>query len=119
MKTILIALVAGLIIMTQFSDVYAGGYYQTGNDLLDAWRVRQRTEQNPRVSTDLIEETFLVGYITGIADVVLNMPIPPTVSRGQLADIVGKYLESHPEERHEAAAVVVVRALGRVFPLWK
>jgi hypothetical protein len=44
---------------------------------------------------------------TFIAEVVFPSR-PPYVTRGQLVDVVEKYLESHPEERHEAGTVLVV-----------
>jgi hypothetical protein len=112
MKTICIALLACLIVLTQLSGTYA--YYDTGNDLLQHWHAHQRTVQNRQVSTDLVDKMYLMGYVTGIADIALD--IPTTVTRRQLVDIVERYLEAHPEERHEPGVILVLKALRSVFP---
>jgi Rap1a immunity proteins len=117
MKTTRIALLAGLIILTQFNAVYASSFL-TGNSLMEGWLAYKRIQQNRISNVDAMESARFFGYVTSIADVgVVN--IPPTATVGQLIDIVGRYLDSHPEERHEVGAVLVIRALGSVFPLRK
>ena len=113
MNTIRIALLAGLIVLTQFSGVYAG-YYETGNFLMEGWLASKRIQQNQALHQDLFLMYRFLGYVTGVADAALY--IETSVTRGQLGDIVGRYLDSHPEERHEPGYVLVLRALGRVFP---
>lgn len=109
-----IALLAGLIILTQFNAVYA---WQTGNTLMEGWLASKRIiEQNEKFGDVPLAARFL-GYVTGIADVAFY--IPPGATAGQVIDVVGKYLDSHPEERHEPGYVLVVRALGSVFPPMK
>jgi hypothetical protein len=113
MKTTRIALLVGLIILTQFNAVYAS-YFQTGNTLMEGWIASKRMDQNRNSREDAMLSARFFGYVTGIADVVFD--IPRAATAGQLLDIVGRYLDSHPEERHEAGALLVVRALGSVFP---
>jgi hypothetical protein len=116
MKTIRIALFAGLIILTQFNAVYAG-FFETGNSLLEQWHASKRLLQNRNSCADGILAAQFLGHATGVAALVFDMP--GGVTTGQLLDIVGRYLDSHPQERHEAGAILVVRALGTVFPLKK
>jgi hypothetical protein len=44
MKAIRIALLAGLIILTQFNAVYASAF-QTGNSLMEGWRASKRIDE--------------------------------------------------------------------------
>ena len=45
----------------------------------------------------------------------MTLDIPEGVTVGQLCDVVGKYLEDHPEELHERAQYLVARALRLAF----
>ena len=84
---------------------------------MEGWRASKRIDEYNEKFGDVPLAARFIGYVTGVADAVFNIPTGATV--GQLLDIVGRYLESHPEQRHESGFVVVVRALGNVFPLRK
>jgi hypothetical protein len=63
-------------------------------------------------------------YVAGIIDILLHEPkglgcLPSTVTNGQLALIVGKYLEQHPEEHHLDAWLQVGWAVTNAFPCEK
>ena len=68
-----------------------------------------------------------MAYITGVSDGLAEMTrgtggivrapcIPEGVTRGQALDIVVRYLDSQPEERHTGAGTVVAKALYSAFP---
>lgn len=71
---------------------------------------------------------YCFGYIEGIWDMhqaVKSMPgvaqsstlcIPNDASPAQLAKVIAKYGNDHPEELHEAAIILVINALLRSFP---
>ena len=42
--------------------------------------------------------------------------IPHEVTRGQVVDVVRKYLEERPAERHHEAIILVVKAMNLNFP---
>lgn len=68
------------------------------------------------------------GYVAGVSDLAsvqnlikdskLTQGIcqPPEVTTGQITDIVIKYLQETPAERHGAASILVVLALTKAFP---
>jgi hypothetical protein len=65
------------------------------------------------------------GFVVGIADAMSNVTgvlgrracIPlPAVPRGQVIDVVKRYLEQHPETRHDSAVSLVAQALSEAFP---
>lgn len=62
------------------------------------------------------------GYVVGISDALDfrgEIQWEGTITKGQLVDVVEKYLRSHPESRHERAFFLVRRALMEAFPAKK
>ena len=59
-----------------------------------------------------------LGYIMGVADTMdtINICSPLNVTAGQMNDIVRQYLDAYPTLRHNAADIIVTRALSRVWP---
>ena len=66
------------------------------------------------------------GYVTGIVDTIEALQargvlpadalcVPEESTKGQLADVVIKYLEQNPERRHLEAGSLVPAALNRAF----
>lgn len=67
------------------------------------------------------------GYVTGIVDTIESLQargvlpadalcIPEESTKGQLVDVVKKYLDDHPERRHLEAGSLVPEALNSAFP---
>jgi hypothetical protein len=59
-----------------------------------------------------------LGFVIGVHDVgegVLHCS-PSTATAGQVRDVVSQYLNEFPSLRHNAAHVLVNRALQRVWP---
>lgn len=85
----------------------------TGTGLLDACEAR-----------DVAQHAYCLGYIGGIADVVLTrglrspitVCIPSSVTNAQILDITVEYLHDHPREvRSYSGAVLVLEALRKTF----
>ena len=66
------------------------------------------------------------GYIVGIVDTIEALQargklpatalcVPDGVTKGQLADVVRKYLEENPQRRHADAGRLVPEALNAAF----
>ncbi len=95
----------------------ASAIWLEGNELVE-WCLSDETHS----------ETFCIGYVLGIADVVDTLsdgkvagfkPVcidQTTVTSGQLQRVVVKYLKDHPEETHTAAVFLVTVALREAFP---
>lgn len=94
----------------------------TGNELLARCKEQSAYSQGHCIG-------FISGFITGfrngvkqqslsektIPDDGLNLYIPDTATVGQLVDIVVKYLENHPETRHESSGLLIYCAAREAF----
>jgi hypothetical protein len=64
---------------------------------------------------DVSSKMFSLGYIVGVADASINsdlLCIAPSVTQGQLQDVVFNFLAAHPQTRNLPAHIIVVVALG-------
>ena len=96
------------------STAYA--QFQTGNDLYKNWLEYKKFQTN--TTSNFFNAGYYLGFVAGIAESwdLISLNIPEGVTQGYIADIVGKYLEEHPEERHLAASASVMKALQTAFP---
>lgn len=78
-------------------------------------------------ATNYFNRGYCGGYVTGIVDMLealsargvlpaRTLCIPEGATKGQLADVVQKYLGDHPERRHLDAGGLVPEALNAAFP---
>jgi hypothetical protein len=58
---------------------------------------------------------FLTRWIRSATSIMRKVATPTGVTLGQSVDVVRKYLYLHPEQRHVAAAMLVVSALGAAW----
>jgi hypothetical protein len=65
MKTARIALLVGLIILTQFTAVYAS-YFQTGNTLIEGWLAAKRIDSYNEKFGDVPLASRFMGYVTAL-----------------------------------------------------
>jgi hypothetical protein len=87
--------------------------------LLDSCRLATKPYAELGGPAQAIDATWCLGYLTGIANVLeaLKRACPPDgVGGGQLALVVVKYLDDHPERRHLTPLEHVVPALTDAFP---
>ena len=92
------ALLAGLMFVC--TSVTAG-IYESGNTLL---KDIEGTEMS---------RMYAMGYIVGAADTYNEaLCIPKTVTKGQLNDVVHRFLRGAPQHRDLPADVLVLLALG-------
>jgi hypothetical protein len=91
--------------------IASAGTYQTGNDLLN------------NCVGNATENVACLGYIQGVADMwsVFRAAnnhgecIPDGVVTRQLHDVVVRYLQDHPEHRHENGAGMVIEAFAKTW----
>jgi hypothetical protein len=93
------ALLAGLMFVC--TSVHAG-VYENGNTLL---KDMNGTEMG---------RMYALGYIVGAADAYGGeaLCIPKTVTKGQLNDVVYRFLNNTPQNRDLPADILVLFALG-------
>jgi hypothetical protein len=110
------ALLTLIPLMAPVASAY-GGYFDSGNELFSHCTAREADELH------YLKTAECRGYITGVVDHVLlwrevvDEPdcLPEGVNKGQLVAVVVQYLTNHPEERHRAANVLVMRAVTDAF----
>ena len=59
-----------------------------------------------------------IGYVQGVVDALQNVLFcpPPSVTAGQLYDMVRGYLADNPGERHLSGDVIITRVLKSSWP---
>jgi hypothetical protein len=91
-----------MVLMTAASDAHASN----GND------INQWCENDPAIA---------LAYIDGIMDAYATVGPPidycpaRDVTYGQVRDVVCKWVNNNPEERHRSGALLVPRALSTVW----
>ncbi len=95
---------------------YAAIYFHTGSSLMQGWREHQKIISSVAGEKDYLRASRFIGYVMGVADARSEaLDIPMGVTQDQLCAIVGKYLESHPEEWNEIGSALVEKALRNAF----
>ncbi len=114
MKKILILLAAAL-----FSFQSAHADFKTGNGLVATWREYARSIAGKSYNEN--DDGFYTGYVAGICDAHTHLlfTIPEGATIGQACDVVGLWLEKHPEEWNKPAKQLVIKALKEAFPISK
>jgi len=110
-----------IICIVGVTCVHAG--FWTGNDLIDGWRIVHkmiRGDQGKIKNEELIELGRYSGYVIGVVDATQNLyNLPAGFQLNQALEIVGKYIDSHPETRSKPGAELVVTAMREAFPFSK
>lgn len=113
---------------TQEQLIAVHGYGGSGEELIQRCSAVTRMSPDHRVNQeDAPALSFCLGFISGVVDIraiavaggAQKGPycIPESgVTSYQLARIVLKYGNDHPEELHYAAALLVFNALSKAFP---
>lgn len=76
-----------------------------------------QTEGDMDCETSLMTGTGF-GYVLGVKDSYngIAFSVEKEVKPSQLFKVVEKYLKNHPEELHDSAIDLIVKALGKAFP---
>ena len=86
----------------------------SGQNLAEDWKAYKIMAQpNPLKSPRLIQGmAHYTGYVAGVIDSYYDLLFfSPETTAKQLIEAVGEYLDAHPEEWHEPAVNLVLRAL--------
>jgi Rap1a immunity proteins len=106
----------------------------TGSDIISKCKQAVASADSPSATVNHYEPGFCAGFVAGIneteamwqasdkddhRDHLLSFCFPDTSTDGQLLRVFVKYLEDHPEELHESAAFLYLKAMHRAFPCGK
>lgn len=102
--------IIGIVVLLMTGTIHAT--FQNGNKLYGFY-------QDYKKESGSFNAGVYGGYVIGVADAFddVTFSIPSYATQGQILDVVGKYLENHPEVRHNSAFIIVSDALAKVFPL--
>jgi len=107
---------AYLVLLLAATPVQAD--FDDGHALLEKWRAYQKYEQGSREAVTCLRTQYYLAYIAGVSDSLrgIAFELPAGVTLGQLATIVGEYLDANPGEWHLPAKILINRALKNMFP---
>lgn len=106
---------AASLMLISFSS---SAVFMSGNDLYKTYIGYKRSDSNSYQTKDLLDANEYLGYVTGFADATDGSVFCPgkLVTRGQVASVVGKYLENNPEVRDMSAQLLLFKSLSSAFP---
>ena len=108
-----------LIFALHASAACAGGYLD-GNTLYERYQAKKRMVEDKALSADTIDAGFYIGYVQGAAESMTDLLcLPEKLPASRAEEVVGAYLESHPEKRQKPAAFLVRKALEEAYPCAK
>ena len=113
----------GLLLFCMASSEAQAQWEFSGNELFSACRPAAANGTNEYYWDSMKCYSYVFGVIDGMIDMtrgtggIVRAPcFPNGASRGQVVDIVSRYLASHPESRHLNAGALVSAALYQAFP---
>jgi hypothetical protein len=132
MKPTLAVLTALICLMFSAS---AGAQTITGSDIISKCKqaIASADSLTP-ASISHFDAGFCSGFMAGVnedqvmwqasdkmdhRDHLLSYCFPDASTNGQLLRVFVKYLDDHPEELHESAAFLYLKAMHRAFPCGK
>lgn len=98
-----------LLVILMFVPSMAQAEFFSGNDLLK------------KFNGDTVDQIIALGYVQGAVDALSGsiLCLPPTVTAGQVGDMISNYLRNTPAERHFSADSIISKALITVWPCAK
>ncbi len=116
MHVLLICVIAGFA--SQAGQAQSGFAVSTGNGLLSGLGlcadIRKSLSGGDAPLTAMAYCNKARGYIEGATDVILvvrQIQLPAHTTKGQIYDVVEKYLNDHPESRQEYSNILIERAI--------
>ena len=100
-------ILAAATVATAFAGTAHADSFYNGNQLYEKCSAQ----------TNSADDGFCYGYVSGVVDSVkaVGNCIGPRVPLDQVQDVVKKYLQSYPENRHYNASGLVAVAVKQAF----
>lgn len=96
-------------------------FFYDGNQL-SAWNnARKKALNNNAETVDYLDAGVYRGFVIATYNAFQNTTIcpEPGITVGQVEDVVGLYLDNHPELRTKPASELAYKALASAFPCKK
>lgn len=108
-----------VFILTVAIATSAFGTYNDGNFLIKGWRELRKAMDSPTAEIDYFNVGIFIGYVEGITEVYNGalFSYPYGTIRQQIVQIVGNYLEKHPERWNVAGFELIIDAMKEAYPL--
>ena len=89
-----------------------------GNDLLAGYNSYKRVKAGIAANTDTYEGGRFDGFVSGVFDSAVGrvVCVPGDIKNGQMQEVVGQCLETHPASIQRPAVLLATHALMRAFP---
>jgi hypothetical protein len=89
-----------------------------GNDLLAGYNSYKRVKAGIAAGKDAYDGGQFDGYVSGVFDsaVGIALCVPADAKSSQIQEVVGQFLETHPESRQRSAVLLSTQALMKAFP---
>lgn len=82
----------------------------TGNEVMKDWYSYKQATENPNLPV-AVGAGYYIGFITGVSGILPTKCVPKNVTYGQVAAVVGQYMEKHPGELDKPFQVIIIRAM--------
>ena len=114
-KKIVILLMAAFFFIVVFNN-NAWCAYMDGTTLAGYWHSFQKWQAEQTNETEKARVMMFLGYVMGVVDANGNaLYIPGDVSAGKLAIVVGRYLDTHPNELQQSGSTLVEKAIQQAY----
>jgi len=89
-----------------------------GSDLLTGYNSYKLVKEGIAANTDAYQGGLFDGYVSGVFDsaVGIVLCVPGDVKNGQIQEVVGQFLETHPASHQRSAVLLTTQALMKAFP---
>jgi hypothetical protein len=89
-----------------------------GNGLLAGYNSYKSVKSGMTTGSDAYKGGLFDGYVSGIYDSAVGITLcaPADVKSGQIQEVVGQFLETHPATLHRSAILLATQALMKSFP---
>lgn len=111
------ALLSLLFLLASNNRLFAAT--ETGIELRDACRATHLPAETA-TKLQVMKMVRCMAYVDGVTDgwvqAGLSLCVPAAVTLQEYGDVVGKFLEDHPERLHLQAGALVIEAINHAWP---
>lgn len=107
-----------MIVVAQLALSIPVAQAMDGNGLLAGYDSYKRVKAGIAANTDTYQGGLFEGYVSGVFDssVGTALCVKGDVKTGQIQEVVGQFLETHPASLQRTAVLLATQALMKAFP---
>jgi Rap1a immunity proteins len=119
MKSILTGAMLALAIMTAEAARVSAAVAITGKDIHAGCVLMVHPPASPPPAGDILVQGYCAGAVTAVVSTNPDVCAPGGWNTGQAVAVVVRFLDMHPERRHESFFALALEALSRAWPCKK